>query len=137
MSAPIVVFLAEDNNGDVLLVRRALRTHQLDGELLVAQHGGEVTSLLERIGNDIPAPDVLILDLNLPRMDGPELFERVRAHPLCSQTPLIVVTSSDSPRDHEWTSAFNVAYYFRKPSSLDEFLTLGAVVKSITSKPAA
>lgn len=133
MTAPLVVFLAEDNAGDVLLVRRVLTEHKLEFELLVAEHGDNVTELLERIGKDLPAPNVLLLDLNLPRMDGPELFSRVRAHPLCKDVPLIVVTSSDSPKDHAWTSEYEVSHYFRKPSNLEEFMQLGTVIRSLTS----
>lgn len=132
MTAALVVFLAEDNAGDVFLVRLALSEHHLDFELLVAEHGDQVTELLERIGKDLPAPNVLLLDLNLPRMDGPELFSRVRAHPLLKDVPLIVVTSSDSPKDHAWTSEYRVSYYFKKPSNLEEFLQLGAVIRGLT-----
>ncbi len=132
MTTPLVVFLAEDNICDVLLIRRAFEEHQLQFELLVAADGDEVTALLGRIGKDLPAPNLLMLDLNLPRMEGKELFRCVRAHPLCGKIPLLVATSSDSPHDHAWTSEFEVAHYFRKPSKLDEFLRLGAVVRNLT-----
>jgi CheY-like chemotaxis protein len=133
MNAPLLILLAEDNAGDVLLIRRALESHQVECKLIVAEDGDKVTAILARIGQDLPAPDVLILDLNLPRMDGRDMFQRVRAHPACSRTPLIVVTSSDSPADLAWTSAFGIAHYFRKPSNLDEFFQLGAVVKALTA----
>ena len=133
MSKRLAVLLAEDNAGDVFLVREALLEHRLDFELYLAGDGDTLTALLERVGIDVPAPDVLLLDLNLPCIDGPELFRRVRAHPLCAHTPLIVISSSDAARDHAWTSEFGVSHYFRKPSHLDEFLQLGAIVRKLTS----
>jgi CheY-like chemotaxis protein len=133
MSKRLAVLLAEDNAGDVFLVREALLEHGLDFELYLAGDGDKLTALLERVGIDVPAPDVLMLDLNLPCIDGPELFRRVRAHPLCAHTPLIVISSSDAARDHAWTSEFGVSHYFRKPSHLDEFLQLGAIVRKLTS----
>lgn len=66
----------------------------------------KVNAYLERLGMDRPRPSVLLLDLNLPRIEGPELFRRVREHPLCVDVPLIVVTSSDSPSDRAWTRHF-------------------------------
>jgi len=133
MSRRLAIFLAEDNPGDVFLVREALLQHHLDFELYLSSDGDKLTALLERINVDVPVPDIFLLDLNLPRIDGPELFRRVRAHPFCAHTPLIVVSSSDSARDHAWTSEFNVSHYFRKPSHLDEFFKLGAIVRDLTS----
>jgi CheY-like chemotaxis protein len=133
MTAPLVVFLAEDNPGDVYLVRHALQTRGLDFQLFVAEDGDKVEALLNRIGTDVPPPDVLLLDLNLPRMDGPELFRRVRSHPACAGVPLVVVTSSDAPKDHAWTEEFRVNHYFRKPSSLGEFMDLGEIVETLTA----
>lgn len=132
MTAPIVIFLAEDNPGDVFLVRHALQERQLDFELFVAEDGDKIEALLDRIGKDVPAPHILLLDLNLPKMDGPELFRRVRSHPACADVPLVVVTSSDSPKDHAWTGGFRVSHYFRKPSRLAEFMQLGEIIETLT-----
>src|ERR1700761_1364149 len=132
MTAPIVVFLAEDNPGDVFLVRHALQARKFEFELFIAEDGDKVDALLDRIGKDVPAPDILLLDLNLPKMDGPELFRRVRAHPACESVPLVVVTSSDAPKDHAWTGEFQVSHYFRKPSRLTEFMQLGEIIETLT-----
>jgi CheY-like chemotaxis protein len=131
MNSPLVILLVEDNPGDVLLVREALREQRLEYELFVADNGDKAARLLSRLGSSVPAPDVLLLDLNIPGIDGKELFQRVRAHPLCVDTPLVVVTSSDSQRDREWTGEFNVSHYFRKPSDFQEFLKLGAIVRKL------
>lgn len=134
MKSPLVILLAEDNPGDVFLVREALREHRLDFELFVAENGEKITALLERLGKTVPQPDVLLLDLNLPGVEGREMFVQVRAHPLCTNVPIVVVTSSDSPKDRAWTSKFDVSHYFRKPSEFDEFLKLGAVVRDVVGR---
>jgi CheY-like chemotaxis protein len=136
MRTPVNILLAEDSQSDTFLIRLALREHQIDSQLFLAENGDRMVQLLEKIGSEIPAPDLLMLDLNLPCIDGPELFRKVRMHPCCSETPLVVVTSSDAPRDHDWTSEFRVSHYFRKPSSLPEFLKLGAVVRDLLSSAA-
>lgn len=68
-------------------------------------------------------------DLNLPKVEGHQLLARFRSHPLCRQTPVVVVPSSDAPRDREEAALLGAARYFRKPSDLDEFMQLGAVVR--------
>jgi CheY-like chemotaxis protein len=133
MTGSITVFLAEDSRSDVLLIRQALEEQQLDFSLVVARDGSEAASVLNRIGQDLPVPDILLLDLNLPKVEGPELFHLVRNHPHCSTLPLVVITSSDSPKDRAWTATFNVTHYFRKPSELDEFMKLGVLVKEVVA----
>ena len=125
------ILLAEDNPGDVFLVRQAMAEYRLEAELFVAGDGDEWLALLQRIGEDVPRPDLMLLDLNIPRIDGPELFRSTRAHPLCSDVPLLVVSSSDSVKDRAWTSEYRVAGYFRKPSDYKEFLKLGSVMRDI------
>lgn len=80
MSETIRIFLAEDNDGDVFLVRRALEKHGLPYEMVVARDGEEALRLLEVAGasGSEPAPELILLDLNLPRMDGAQLLHRIR-----------------------------------------------------------
>lgn len=134
MTSALSILLVEDNPGDIFLIRQALLEHQIDAELFIAQDGDEFTALLEKLGDSVPRPDVLLLDLNLPRIEGPDLFRRVRGHTLCSDAPLIVVTSSDSAKDRAWTSEFGVSHYFRKPSDFAEFMQLGALIREVTGK---
>jgi two-component system, chemotaxis family, response regulator Rcp1 len=132
----IHVLLAEDNRGDVLLVREALTAHHLSYTLHVASDGAQAVDFVARMGQpgEAPCPDILLLDLNLPRVDGHEVLREFRRHPDCATTPVIVVSSSDSPRDREKVSALGVARYFRKPTNLDAFLQLGALVKELTER---
>ena len=81
--------------------------------------------------SDAPTPDLILLDLNLPKVDGPQVLSEFRKHPECANTPVIVVTSSDARTDRDRMAALGVTRYFRKPSDLDAFLKLGSVVKEI------
>jgi len=131
MSKPLQIFLAEDNPGDVQLVRESLREHHIEYKLALASDGVEAKRYIERLGRDAPCPDLLLLDLNLPKADGYELIARFRENPLCTHTPVIVVTSSDARRDRERAATLGVARYFRKPSELTEFLQLGSVIREV------
>lgn len=131
MTEPVTIFVVEDNPADVFLVRQALQQEQLNFQLFLAEDGDTALSLLDRVGKGVPTPDVLLLDLNLPGVDGHELFQRVRQHPLCKDVPIVVFTSSDSPRDRAWTSDFQISHYFRKPSDYDEFMKLGEIIRSL------
>ncbi len=130
MSNPLRVLLAEDNPGDVMLVRDALQQQYPDCELVVVDDGDKIRAFLDARAEHGPGPDVLLLDLNLPRVEGPDMFRLLREHPCCSDVPLIVITSSDSPRDRAWTEEFRVAHYFRKPSNYDAYMELGTLVRS-------
>lgn len=133
MNSHLIILLAEDNVGDVLLVREALREQAIEFEMFVAENGEKAVLLLDRLGREVPCPDLILMDLNLPGVEGPELFKKVRAHPVCSEVPIIVVTSSDSPKDRAWTREFGVSHYFRKPSSYEEYMKLGSVVREVVS----
>jgi CheY-like chemotaxis protein len=128
------VLLAEDNQGDVFLVREALRVHGIPFEMHVASDGPEVESYIEslgRKGDDPLCPDVFLLDLNLPKVDGHEILREFRQHPVCSEVPVVVITSSDSPKDRERARLLGATVYFRKPSDLAEYMTLGSVVREL------
>jgi CheY-like chemotaxis protein len=134
------VLLAEDNRGDVLLVREALAEHGIPVDLFVMRDGGEALDYISGIGelDRTPCPDLVLLDLNLPKVDGLDILAEFRKHPQCMHTPVIVISSSDAPKDRERAGALGVTRYFRKPSDLDEFLKLGGVVREvIDAVPAA
>jgi len=136
MPEQLQILLAEDNPSDVLLVRHVLQEHDIPNELHVISDGAEAISALTLLGrpNGIPRPDLLLLDMNLPKVDGPQFLSEFRRHPLCSGVPVIVFSSSDQARDRSRVQAFDVAHYFKKPASYDEFLELGALVKSAVAE---
>jgi chemotaxis family two-component system response regulator Rcp1 len=125
------IVLVEDSRADIFLVRQALAQSGLEHELLVFEDGSRAISFLSRVGQDVPRPDVVLMDLNLPKVDGTELIRRLREHADCKLVPVIVVTSSDSPKDRARTAALGISEYFCKPSDLTEFMRLGALVRAV------
>jgi CheY-like chemotaxis protein len=124
--------MAEDNDADVNLVREALREHDIDFDLTVAHDGANACEYIHNIAAGThPRPDVFMLDLNLPQVDGHEIFSCIRACPACADAPVIILTSSDAPRDRDRANALGASVYFRKPSELLEFLQLGAIVRQL------
>ena len=134
-----VILLAEDNPGDVLLVQKALQQHHILHRLYVVHDGAEALAWVALIGEPggTPRPDLLLLDLNLPKFDGRQILTEFRKHPGCSQSPVIAVTSSDAPKDRARMAELGVARYFRKPLEFDAFLQLGAVVREVVAEAAA
>jgi len=130
---PLTILLAEDNLGDVLLVRQALDEHGISYDLHVARDGAQALEFIERIGSPagVPCPNIVLLDLNLPKVDGPVVLAELRKQSQCAQTPVIVITSSDAPRDRERMAQLGITRYFKKPSDLDAFMELGAIVRGV------
>lgn len=124
------ILLAEDNDGDVFLVRRALEKQGLSCKLVVAHNGEEALRLLDTADSGPPgdAPELILLDLNLPRVDGSEILAHLRRTPTFSGTPVIVLTSSDSPGDRDLAMSLGANAYFRKPTDLQAFMQLGQVI---------
>lgn len=125
--------MAEDNQGDVLLVKQALQVHHISHELYVAKDGAEAIEYVAKMGTSgyPPCPDVMLLDLNLPKIDGSDVLKEFRKHRSCLSTPVIVVTSSDSQKDRNRMAGLGVTHYFRKPSDLDDFMKLGEIVLQV------
>jgi CheY-like chemotaxis protein len=130
---PLTILLAEDNVGDILLVQQALEEHRSPHNLHVVRDGAQALAFVDRLGapDGGICPDIVLLDLNLPKVDGPVVLAELRKQPQCAHTPVIVITSSDAPRDRERMAQFGIARYFKKPSDLDAFMELGAIVRGI------
>jgi chemotaxis family two-component system response regulator Rcp1 len=127
------VLLADDNPSDVYLIREALREHAVDCVLRVVTDGKEALGVIsgETENADTASISLIILDLNLPRHDGIEILQKLRESARLGHVPVVVLTSSDSPRDRVLATELGATRYLRKPSSLDEFLSLGAVFKNL------
>ena len=127
------ILLAEDNPADVYLIREALREHSVDCTMRVVADGKEVLGIISgnRLHTEARHLSLIILDLNLPRHDGIEILQRLRETAELAHIPVVVLTSSDSPKDRLAASQLGAACYFRKPSSLAQFLSLGAVLKDL------
>lgn len=126
-SRTVQILLAEDNPADVYLIEEALREHEVDFNITVAEDGEAALRLLSEIGY---RPDVVLLDLNMPKRSGGEVLHLLR-HSQHPEVPVIVLTSSDSPSDRDEALRLGATCYIRKPTGLDEFLEIGATIKRL------
>ena len=135
------ILLAEDSAADVSIVRMALRVQGLDHILHVARDGEEAINFIQKADKDrkAPGPDLLLLDMHLPKYNGEEILKCLRSTERYAQIPVVVMTSSDAPADHDRAQKHAAMFYFRKPSRLDEFIQLGIIVRDILTgkKPLA
>jgi CheY-like chemotaxis protein len=127
---PVEVVLVEDNPGDVRLVREGLKGWTLQTRLRVVRDGEQALSLFRGEGSyaGTPRPDVVILDLNLPRKDGRELLAEMQADPALRKVPVVVLTSSIPDQEVLRRGGLKIDLYIVKPVRLDDFL---AAVRSI------
>lgn len=127
---PIEMLLIEDNPGDARLAIEALKDAKVHNNLHWVQDGVEAMDFLRRKGNysDAPRPDVILLDLNLPKKDGREVLADVKADEDLRRIPVVILTISDAEEDVIKTYNLHANCYIRKPIDLDQFV---AVVKAI------
>ncbi len=126
----IEILLVEDNPGDVRLTEEALREGKVKNRLHVARDGVEAIEFLRRRGKfaDAARPDLVLLDLNLPRMDGREVLAEIKNDPDLKTLPVVVLTTSSAEADILRTYSLHANCYIQKPVDLDQFVQ---VVKSI------
>jgi CheY-like chemotaxis protein len=129
---PVEILLVEDNPGDVRLTREALREGQITNRLSVAPDGVEALAFLRRAGRyaDAPRPDVILLDLNLPRMDGRELLAAIKADSQLRRIPVVILTTSSDERDVLRAYELHANCYITKPVDFEQFI---GVVQAIES----
>jgi chemotaxis family two-component system response regulator Rcp1 len=129
----VVVLLAEDNRTDVLMVEEAIEEQGLPIELHVVDDGEKACEFLEQTDRNPAAvkPDVLLLDLNLPKRTGKDVLACLRRSKVCHDIPVLIITSSDASKERDELARLGVARYFRKPASYDEFMKLGSVLQGV------
>jgi chemotaxis family two-component system response regulator Rcp1 len=129
MGRPIEILLVEDNPGDVILTREALTDCKIANRLQVAVDGAEALRMLRGEGDaEAVRPDLILLDLNLPRMSGTAVLSAIRADPALAMIPVVILTSSAADEDIVRSYRLNANAYVTKPVDFDEFLR---VVRSI------
>jgi two-component system, chemotaxis family, response regulator Rcp1 len=126
----IDILLVEDNPGDVRLTREALKEGKVLNTLHVVGDGIEALEFLRNEGKFAKGihPDIILLDLNLPRMDGRELLARIKADPELLRIPVVILTTSKAEEDIIKSYDLHANCYITKPVDLDQFIT---VVKSV------
>jgi CheY-like chemotaxis protein len=124
------ILLVEDNPADVRLTREALRDSTFPHELAVASDGLEAMAILRRLGaySDASRPDLVLLDLNLPKKDGRAVLAEIKADAGLKTIPVVVLTTSQAEQDVLGSYGHYANSYITKPVDLDQFL---AVVRSL------
>jgi CheY-like chemotaxis protein len=124
------VLLVDDDEGDLLMIQEALDSGTAAHEIHVAHDGQEALDFLRRKGPfaDAPRPDLVLLDLNMPRMDGRQVLAAVKVDQELRKIPIVVLTTSRAPADIASSYDLHANAYVTKPMSLDD---LTAVVKGI------
>ncbi|MCC6587522.1 MAG: response regulator [Bryobacterales bacterium] len=126
------ILLVEDNPGDVRLLQEALRFAAVDHEFIVAEDGEEALRLVDKgVAEGTPLPRLAILDVNVPRVDGPRVLAHMRATEEWRDIPAIVMSSAESPEVLREVVSVGNAVFYVKPSRLDEFLALGEKIKAV------
>lgn len=127
---PIRILLVEDNAADVRLTVEAFKEGKITNDMLVARDGIEALDILQQRGRHAgtPHPDLILLDLNLPKMDGREVLARVKEDPRLKRIPVVVLTTSAADEDIFRTYNLHANCYITKPVDLDRFLE---VIKTI------
>lgn len=130
---PAHILLAEDNPADQRLISESLNFVGLTHTLRVVADGEQAITAARLAGfaGQPPCPDVLILDLGLPRVDGLEVLREFRLNEHCAQTPVIVFSASVSPDQRHAAENYAGVRFIAKPMDLDEFMNFGRTVKTM------
>lgn len=128
---PAKVLLVEDNEGDVRLTREALKEGNLAVELSVARDGVEALDFLRRRGafSNAVQPDLILLDLNLPRKDGREVLREIKQDPTLLRIPVTVLTTSDAEEDIVRMYDLRVNCYITKPVDMEQFVKIVRLIE--------
>lgn len=128
---PLTILLVEDSPADVLMTREALAQTGLAATLHVAEDGVDALAFLRRAGRHAaaPRPDLVLLDLNLPRMDGREVLAEIKADPALAVIPLVVLTTSAADEDVLRAYGLHANCYVTKPLDFAAFARVVAAIK--------
>jgi CheY-like chemotaxis protein len=129
-SQPIEVLLVEDDPGDVLMTQEAFVDYKIANRLTVVTNGEDAIAYLRKQGRfrDVPTPDLVLLDLNLPRRDGREVLRDIKQDPDLRRVPVVVLTTSDAEEDVLASYNLHANAYVRKPVDFEQFV---AAVRAI------
>jgi chemotaxis family two-component system response regulator Rcp1 len=139
--APVVraarILVIEDNASDVFLLERALKKQNFKFELVHLLDGGEALAFIRRQGvyAETPLPNLILMDLHLSKYTGEEILREIRAAKHLAGIPVCAWSSSQSRRDETLLTELGVARFITKPSGLDQFMEIGAILKGMLAVP--
>lgn len=128
---PVHILIVDDNSTDIVIMREAFADTQIDAVLDVAINGEEAMKFLRRAGefSKAPRPDLIILDLNMPRKNGHEVLHEIKNDPLLLRIPVIILTTSQAEEDVSRAYAAHANCYIRKPVDFVEFEKVMATIE--------
>ena len=126
LNEKVEILLVEDNPADIDLTQEALEECKIANNLHVVMDGEKAIEYLRKVGEfkDEPIPDIILLDLNLPKIDGREVLSIIKEDVLLKQIPVVILTTSDSKEDILLTYRLHANCYIRKPVDMDEFINI-------------
>ncbi|MBT8125222.1 MAG: response regulator [Gammaproteobacteria bacterium] len=126
------ILLIEDNVGDVLLTKEAFRSTQFKYNLRVAKDGDEALKILNRQGkfNESPLPDLILLDLSLPKIDGREVLEKIKTNAKLKDIPVIILSGSAAETDMTTSYDLHANSYVVKPDNFEDFKEIVASIEN-------
>ena len=121
---PIEILLVEDNNGDILLIQEALEEGKLNSNLSVTKNGMDGLDFLHRRGiyKNAPTPDLILLDMNLPKKNGKEVLADIKSDEELKVIPVVILTSSQAEQDILASYRLNANCYITKPVDFEKFI---------------
>ncbi len=133
------ILVVEDSGSDVFLLERALTKQDFRFELVHLTNGGDAFAFIRRQGAyaDAAIPDLILLDLNLSKYTGEDILREIRRATHLGGVPVCVWSSSHSRRDEALLKDLGVSRFINKPSGLDQFMEIGAIIKDLLAGPKA
>ena len=131
MKKEVIILLVEDNEGDIVLTVEALREAKIHNKVIVVRDGEEALSYLYKEGNyaDAEMPDIIFLDINLPRIDGKEVLTKIKNDDRLKFIPVVILTTSDSENDIMESYSNHANCYITKPVDFNKFLQVINMIK--------
>ncbi|HEX4229734.1 MAG TPA: response regulator [Bryobacteraceae bacterium] len=132
MAKPMRILVAEDSWVDLYLLKESLQEHLRDQfELVECRDGEQMFKFINRVdsGCELDCPDLIVMDLHLPKWEGTDILARIRSSPRLRDTPVAILSGYDELYGRRIARSFEPCHYFRKAGSLSEFMSIGGALK--------